>query len=165
MQKVIVTGANGFVGYWLIKELMKHSIKVIAIVKDTNEKIDMLTSLSGVSIVYCNLSNMINLDTIIPDRGFDAFYHLAWISAGGSGRADYNLQLMNAKYACDAVIVAKKLNCKKILVAGTITEKIASQTLVLPVKSNNIIYGIAKHTTHCMLEILTNRLNLEFVWM
>ena len=60
MQKVIVTGANGFVGYWLIKELMKHSIKVIAIVKDTNEKIDMLTSLSGVSIVYCNLSNMIN---------------------------------------------------------------------------------------------------------
>lgn len=165
MQKVIVTGANGFVGYWLIKELMKHSIKVIAIVKDTNEKIDMLTSLSGVSIVYCNLSNMINLDTIIPDRGFDAFYHLAWISAGGSGRADYNLQLMNAKYACDAVIVAKKLNCKKILVAGTITEKIASQTLVLPVKSNNIIYGIAKHTTHCMLGILTNRLNLEFVWM
>ena len=76
MQKVIVTGANGFVGYWLIKELMKYSIKVIAIVKDTNEKIDMLTSLSGVSIVYCNLSNMINLDTIIPDRGFDAFYHL-----------------------------------------------------------------------------------------
>lgn len=28
MQKVIVTGANGFVGYWLIKELMKYSIKV-----------------------------------------------------------------------------------------------------------------------------------------
>ena len=38
MQKVIVTGANGFVGYWLIKELMKYSIKVIATSKTLMKK-------------------------------------------------------------------------------------------------------------------------------
>ena len=37
MMKVIVTGASGFIGKSLIKELYKHDIEVIAIVRNRNK--------------------------------------------------------------------------------------------------------------------------------
>ena len=37
MKSVVITGATGFVGIWLVKELLKENIKVFAIVRDTNK--------------------------------------------------------------------------------------------------------------------------------
>lgn len=165
MKKVIVTGANGFVGYWLIRELSKNDVKVTAIIKDTNENISMLSDFKGVDIVYCELAELDTLKDKIANRDYDAFYHLAWISAGGAGRADYAIQLQNVKYACDAVGVAKELGCKKILFAGTVTEKIAENILNLSGKAVNNIYGICKHMTHCLVDVESQRQGIDYVWM
>ena len=70
MEKVIVTGANGFVGYWLIRELCKNDVKVTAIIKDTNENISMLSEFKGVDIVYCGLAE---LDTL-KENGYNITY-------------------------------------------------------------------------------------------
>lgn len=165
MKKVIVTGANGFVGYWLIRELCKNNVKVTAIIKDANENISMLSNFMGVDIVYCELADLVSLTTTITDRNYDAFYHLAWISAGGAGRADYAIQLQNVKYACDAVGVAKVLGCKKILFAGTVTEKIAENILNLSGKAVNNVYGICKHATHCLIDVESKKQEIDYVWM
>ncbi len=165
MKKVIVTGANGFVGYWLIRELCKNDIKVTAIIKDTNENISMLSDFKDVDIVYCDLSGIEVLNDKIAAKDYDAFYHLAWTSAGGAGRADYGIQLQNVKYTCDAVKVAKQLGCKKILIAGTVTEKIAENILNLSGKAANYIYGICKHTTHCLVDVESKRQEIDYVWM
>lgn len=48
----------------------------------------------------------------LPDKikaEADTFYHLAWVGAGGPMRADYGIQLQNAKYSCDAVKQQAKL--------------------------------------------------------
>lgn len=165
MMKVIVTGANGFVGYWLIRELQKNGIHVTAIIKDENENISMLNEFENLSIIYCDLSNLSFLTDKVEGKDYDAFYHLAWVSAGGAGRADYAIQLNNVKYACDAVAVASSLGCKKILFAGTVTEKIAENILNLSAKAQNNIYGICKHLTHCLVDIECKKQNIEYVWM
>lgn len=165
MKKAIVTGANGFVGYWLIQELCKNGVQVTAIIKDTNENISMLSEFDDVDIVYCELAELDTLKEKITARDFDVFYHLAWISAGGAGRADYAVQLQNVKYACDAVGVAKALGCKKILFAGTVTEKIAENILNLSGKAVNNIYGICKHVTHCLVDVESQRQGIDYVWM
>lgn len=165
MKNVIVTGANGFVGYWLIRELCKNKVRVTAIIKDTNENISMLSEFDNVEVVYCDLSQLCNLPSLISNRDYDAFYHLAWISAGGAGRADYQIQLQNVKYACDAVGVAKALGCNKILFAGTVTEKIAENILNLSGKAVNNIYGICKHLTHCLVDVECQKQGIDYVWM
>ncbi len=165
MKNVIVTGANGFVGYWLIRELNKHQIKVTAIIKDINENISMLSEFKDVNIVYCDLSQLKTLPQLISGRDYDTFYHLAWASAGGAGRADYAVQLNNVKYACDAVKVATELGCKKILFAGTVTEKIAENILNLSGKAINNIYGICKHMTHCLVDVESQKQSIDYVWM
>lgn len=152
-------------GYWLVRELCKNDVKVTAIIKDTQENISMLSEFPGVRIVYCELAELETLKDKIPERDFDAFYHLAWISAGGAGRADYAIQLQNVKFACDAVGVAKELGCKKILFAGTVTEKIAENILNLSGKAVNNIYGICKHMTHCLVDVESQRQGIDYVWM
>ena len=165
MKKCIVTGANGFVGQSLIRKLNEENVIVYAIIKDENENIDSIKDFENVKIVYCDLADIKKLPEKILERDIDVFYHIAWISAGGSGRANYNIQLLNTKYACDCAEIAKKLNCKKFLCAGTITEKIAEDVLNLTVKSENIIYGISKHTAHCLLDIICQSLGLDYIWM
>jgi nucleoside-diphosphate-sugar epimerase len=162
MKKAIVTGANGFIGSWLIKELLKNNVEVIAIVR--NEQSNTETIPENVKIVYSELDAISDLANKVFDRDIDVFYHLAWTGTGGKARADYELQLLNSKYTCDSAIVAKELNCKKFICTGTITEKIAENILNINVKAENTIFGIAKHTAHCLLDVLCKKLDLPYVW-
>lgn len=165
MKKVIITGANGFVGSWLCKELLAHNVEIIAIIKDDNEEVGNITQYKNVNIVYCDLGEIVKIKETISERDIDTFYHLAWAGSTGKIRADYELQLLNVKYSCDCAKVAKELGCKKFLCAGTITEKIIENLFQLEAKSENMIYGVAKHTTHTMLEVICKQLKLDYVWM
>ena len=165
MKKAIVTGANGFVGYWLVRELQRHDVRVTAVIKDENENISMFREFPAVDVVYCDLSEFRSLPDRILDRDYDVMYHLAWVSAGGNGRADYSVQLDNVKYACDAVGAAAAIGCRRILFAGTVTERIAGNILNLSAKAVNNIYGVCKHMTHCLVDIESRRQGIDYVWM
>ncbi|MGL5693802.1 MAG: NAD-dependent epimerase/dehydratase family protein [Peptostreptococcaceae bacterium] len=165
MKKAIITGANGFVGGWLCKKLLENNIKVYAIVKNKKSNINTIPVSDNMKIIYCDLNNINDIKNKIQDLNIDAFYHLAWSGSSGKGRSDYNLQLSNVKYSCDCAVLAKEMNCKKFLCAGTITEEVAKNILDIDAKSENMIYGLAKHTTHCMLDILCKNIKLDYVWM
>lgn len=162
MKKVIVTGSTGFIGQWLVRKLVENNVDVIAIVRNERSNIDCLPA--KVKVIYCELESISNLCKLITDRDIDVFYHLAWSGIGGESRADYQMQLNNAKYTCDSAVVAKEIGCKKFIGTGTITEKIAEDILDSEINAENTIYGIAKHTTHCMLQIICKQMELNYVW-
>ena len=91
MKKAIVTGANGFVGTAICKELSRQGTEVIAIIKDENENISQIKDLTGLRIVYCDLSEFKDLGNIISDRDIDVMYHMAWVGCSGSVRGDSNI--------------------------------------------------------------------------
>lgn len=165
MQKVVVTGANGFVGSWLVKELVQNNFYVYAIIKDSYEDISVLEGIENIEIKYCELSKIKNLADIIGENDIESFFHLAWVGSGGPLRADYNVQLSNVLYSCDAATAAKKMNTKRFLCAGTVTENIVDNTLLRENVSQNMMYGIAKKTTHLMLNAYCKTIGLDFVWM
>ncbi len=163
--KAIVTGANGFVGKWLVKKLAVSCEKVYAVIKDENEDIACLDGLKNISVVYCDLCNINSLPEKIKDRDIECFYHLAWVGSAGILRSDYSVQLKNAEYSCDSAQAAKAIGCKKFLCAGTITENIADEILTLKNVSQNMMYGICKKTTHLLLEVLCKKIDLQLIWM
>lgn len=77
MKKAIVTGSNGFVGSNVCKRLCADGVKVYAVVKDKNEKINNIEKLDGIEIVYCELDEIETLFDKISDRDVDVFYHFA----------------------------------------------------------------------------------------
>ncbi len=165
LKKCIVTGANGFVGYWLVKCLCEHGAEVIAVVRNEEENISMLEKFNNVKVVYCDLNDYDKLSARVGHFSPEVFYHIAWAGAGGAGRANYELQLMNVKGSCDAVKAAKEMGCSKILFAGTITEKIARNAAALELQSENVIYGISKNAAHNITSVLSKKLGIDCVWM
>lgn len=165
MKKAVVTGANGFVGNWLVKELVQNDFYVYAILKDENENASGLKGLNNVEIKFCELSNIKNLAEIVGETELDVFFHLAWVGSGGALRADYNVQLNNVIYSCDAAVAAKAMNAGRFLCAGTVTEHIVDNTLLQENVSQNMMYGIAKKTTHLILNAYCKTIGLDFVWM
>lgn len=162
MKSVVITGATGFVGSWLVKELLKENIKVFAIVRDT-KKMEKLAE--NHHPILCPMENIEELKTILAKEEIDTFYHLAWEGSTGEKRADYRIQLKNVEHSCKAMEVAKALGCKRFLAAGTITEQIVDDALHMETVSPNMMYGVCKKMTHNILLTLSKKLDIEFVWM
>lgn len=165
MKKAVVTGANGFVGRWLVKVLSDNDTYVYAVVRNGKRDISFLEGMDNVSIIYCDLAEIKVLPQLITDRNIDCFYHIAWAGSAGILRADYTVQLQNAKFCCDAALAAKEIGCQKFLCAGTITENIADEILQLKNVSQNMIYGICKKTAHLLLEVFCKKIGMPLIWM
>lgn len=165
MEKAVVTGANGFAGGWLVRELVRNGVYVYAVVRNKESDISCLEGLDNVSVIYCDLAEVLTLPQRITARDIDCFYHLAWEGSAGALRADYSVQLLNARYSCDAALAAKEIGCRKILCAGTVTENISDEILGLEHISQNMTYGICKKAAHLLLEVFCKKLGIRLVWM
>lgn len=164
MKKVIVTGANGFVGAALCKELVNNGIKVYAIVKNQEADVSALEGLKGLEMVYCDLSDFINLDRYIANCEIDALYHMAWIGSAGSLRGDYETQLRNVKYTCDTLQACHKLGCSKFIFASSIMEyEIAKSMETEDAPGINSLYSEAKVTANYMARTLAASLGITYI--
>lgn len=164
MRRVIVTGANGFVGSVLTKELSKRGIETLAVVRNAASDIESIQGLPNVKIVYCELNNISNLPQKILDRGVDTFFHFAWSGTSGDSRGDINRQLANVKAACEAVTVAKSLGCNTFVNACSIMEYEAMQYVPMDSSAPGIgtIYAAAKQSADFMSKILAVKLGITY---
>ena len=166
MKKTIVTGANGFVGSNVCKQLCNQGVKVYAVVKDELENIDNIKDLPNLQIVYCDLSEISTLESKISDRDVDVFYHFAWIGSAGPMRCDEEIQLQNALWTAQALRIADKMNCKKFVNAGSIMEK-ETYTAVYTQESTPglpYIYGAGKLIARSICKPIANSLSIDLCW-
>lgn len=161
MKSAIVTGATGFIGKKLLKRLSMDGIKVYAIVRDES-KIEEIEKFPNINIVVCPMENYYKLDRLIKVNDIDVFYHLAWNAPFGPERADYNVQLNNIKYTCDAIESANRINVKKFLFLGTVSQFQKTSNKYSGLEPNNI-YGIAKSTTNNMIRNLAYGTGMTYI--
>lgn len=166
MKKAIVTGANGFVGAAVVGELLSHGVEVLAVVRSQGSSYQNISHLKGVRIIFCALSEITTLETLISDRDIDVFYHLAWDGVSGRARADSKLQLNNVQYAVDCVDVAQKLGCHRFVGAGTLAELDCQSYTPTPGATPNAVshYATAKITAHYMTKTQCNHRGIQHIW-
>lgn len=164
MKSAIVTGANGFVGAWLLRELSQQGVKTYAVVRDMG-KADCIRGTPGVEIVLCDMENIAVLPELV-DGEPEVFYHLAWSGSTGAARADYALQLQNVKWALDAVDAAKALGSERFVGAGTLAELDVNAYSPLDgsTPSGVSCYGAAKIAAHLMSKAECNAQGVEHLW-
>ncbi len=161
MRKAVVSGANGFVGSWLVKELLKHDVEVIAILR--NEQSDTRFLADEVRRVYCEMKDFSQLIRLIPDRDIDVFYHLAW-SRSKDQENSITLQEANTSATMDAAVIAKQLNVRKLIVPGTIGELGVNKILDQKRINDEEQFAIAKHSAHLKTDELCAKIGLPYVW-
>ena len=115
MKKVLVTGANGFIGRSLVKQLLHNDYLVYAVVKCGTGLRDI--SSENLRITICEFSDYSELADRIGER-VDTFIHLAW---DGYGKDTNNLivQSKNILASTMALEQAQLLGASRFIFAGS----------------------------------------------
>lgn len=162
MKRVLVTGADGFIGTRLVKFLLKNDIEVFGIGIDYNKIKDIVCD--KFHFIKAYFEDYKNLVDILIDKNIDTCFHFAWNGVFGEAFKDYELQLNNCKYACDTLMMAKAIGCKKFVLASTInvleTRNYMSKDKIEPRYTN--IYATSKLAAEMICKTLAYQNKIEF---
>lgn len=164
MKKVVVTGATSMIGINFIQYALKKDIEVLAILRKNSSKKELLPKSDKIKILECELEE---LEKIEIEEEYDTFIHLAWGGPFIKHKNNAFIQNLNVKYTLDAVSLAKRMNCKKFIGAGSQAEYGRVEGNVKPETETNPEngYGIAKLCAGKLSRILAEQLEIEHIWI
>lgn len=183
--RIIITGATGFLGKALCRELTEHGHEVTAVVRpESAEKAKELAVSRVIELPLEELETLTgqedtreseNPDSVElpkkrhgePLKKYDVFCHLAWNGSGGESRNDYGIQLENLRYMEKALRAAKSCGCTKFIGAGSqaeygVVHGQAAEDTTVP--NPFMMYGAAKLACLHMGRVLAEQLGITFVW-
>lgn len=160
----IVTGASGFIGNALIKELVKNGYEVVAVVRPG--KGAYFSDFANCNVVEADLFEIGSLEKKLTQGCAEFFFHLAWAGTSGPARTDYSLQLENIRATIEACAVAKRLGCRRFIVSGSIMEKEAYAAISASGNRPGLgyIYGVAKLAAKMMCLPYASSLGIDLLW-
>ena len=167
MKKIIVSGANGFIGRHLVRDLLNSGHYVISVVRGSDLIPKRTKNHKNNLIVPCDLNEINDLPNKIKPNEFDVYICLAWDGTSGDRRSNYKVQMNNVKYYVDSLNTAKLLGCKKFIGVGSISETEAfnlnNKTIGNP--SVNTIYGASKLYAYMLTRTISHQINIDYTWL
>lgn len=164
MNKVIITGADGFVGSYTVKYFVEQGCEVLAL--DIGEVPRRLEISDKLTYMQCDVSDNGAMLEKIAKGTYDTFIHFAWAGSAGPARVDYNLQMQNALNTVECMKAAKELGCTRFVCAGSIMEYEVEAAIHSQGSRPGMgyIYGMGKHIAHCMCKSVAVDIGIELVW-
>lgn len=162
--KVIVTGATGFLGKAVIDKFnhMNPKVRPVAIVREASD----ISALEGkADIIVSSLENMSDIEALFDKDEEKIMYHFAWQGVNGPDKGNLDIQLKNMQMTMNCIRFAKSVNCKRILIAGTVTENAVISISGLQHTNASMIYGAAKCCTRLMAEALCKNIDMSMIWL
>ena len=164
MRNVIITGADGFVGSNTVEYFLKQGKEILGIdIADTPRRLPVHPKLKYLKL---DISEISEVEKSILCNEYDTFIHFAWAGSAGKERSDYNLQLKNATNTVELMKVAKKLGCKRFVVAGSIMEhEVEAAIHAQGTKPGTpYIYGLGKFIAHGLCKTVASEIDIELIW-
>ncbi len=160
--KVVVTGAAGFAGYSLTRELLAQNHEVFAILRPGSSHNKRFEGINGnLHLVEADCVDFGSLGEKINQK-CDVFYHLAWFG----GRDDFEGQNANIRYTIAALESASKIGCKRFVGIGSQAEYgvcdglISEDLMPHPINA----YGAAKVAAMYLTKRRAEQLDIDWIW-
>ena len=160
-KKVIITGADGFIGSYVVNEFVSNGYEVLAF--GTKEKPSRLPT-DNPFIKY------VQWDMMTPSYPtysgeYEYFLHFAWYGSSGELRKNFTEQMKNV-YATDRCIrIAKDMGCKKFICAGSLMEyEVERATHYFGPTTSTNYYGLAKLAAHYSAKQTAKEVGIDLVW-
>jgi nucleoside-diphosphate-sugar epimerase len=169
VRNIIIDGATSMIGATLARVALSRGCRVLCIVRPSSSRKGNVPYGEGVRVLSSDLADL------SPSRWpeeyregpYDAWYHFAWDKTSYRARDDVDSQINNIKLTIDAVRIAKELNCRSFIGAGSQAEygpvscDLTSRTGVDPQSG----YGIAKYTAGRMSALLCSQMGIRHNWV
>lgn len=127
MKNVVLTGASGFIGRYLLKQLLEEGYFVTAVIRSKDKEKELLEFIGLNNAVNKNLffveSALEDIESAsFPQTNYYSWIHLAW---GGVNREEIDneeLHKLNYNNSKKCLNKSKELNCEKFVETGSRAE-------------------------------------------
>jgi nucleoside-diphosphate-sugar epimerase len=165
MKKILITGATGFIGNYVIEELLKHNVEVIA-TSSKKEKAQQQLWFDNVHFIEFNLEHFdTSTNYFLYFNQPDAVIHLAWEGLPNY-KSSFHTEINLPRHkALLENLVSNGL--KDITVTGTCLEygmQEGSLSEDMPALPSNS-YAIAKNGLRIFIEQLQQQYSFSFKWI
>lgn len=164
MKKAIVTGATGFIGKFLVRELLKQGIQVFAVVRQNSRNIMNLPM--EVTVVECSLNKIRELPKLISDKDIDTVFHIAWQGVSDADAKKQEIQVQNLIATLDLIDAMHDMGIKTFVGCGSMHEAEALVEMGQDKIVNNLglFYKSAKTAAHWMGKAKAGNYGIRFFW-
>jgi UDP-glucose 4-epimerase len=166
VERVLVTGAAGFVGAAVVRQLLADGRAVMVFVRDGTNKRRISALLPELEVLHGDLRNLSSAEEEVRVFAPDAIAHLAWEGVKGADR-NSPAQVGNVMTSISLLELAIKLNCKAFVGLGSQAEYGPSQGRLseqAPTRPTTL-YGAAKLATGVLLERMAAVSGMPFAWL
>ncbi len=142
--RVLLTGAGGFVGSQLARQLLAEGHEVTALINPTTDRWRIRDIENRLSLVNSDLTNLKSIADRIREARPDICIHLAWHGWAGQASADENLSSLSVSLELLKMVPA--IGCDRFVAAGTCYEYLLGDhplAETTPLRPHNV-YGLCK---------------------
>ncbi len=161
MQRVIVIGANGFLGSHLVQHLVDLGNDVLALCFEGTE-CGFLKAMKG---VICEEFNFETLNKVRAD-GYDTIFHMAWAGVSTTYKNEAITQAQNILYGLKVLEFAEINSIHKVIVPGSAAEVSCGMGIITgnetPAPSD--LYSASKVATRYVCQTYAKQHNIELIW-
>lgn len=165
MRKVLIIGANGFLGNKLTQYLLEKGIEIVAFVP-IGFDYSNVSCLPGVTSVEFSFGSLESLDHIEPIKGVETIYNMAWIGVNAKDRNNATLQLSNVQCNLEVAQYAKRNEILRLIVPGSAAQYACSGRVIdgtgAPAPSD--LYSAAKVATYYYLSTYCSLNGIDLIW-
>lgn len=166
MNNVIVTGGTGFIGSWLIDELLNQNIGVITLIRNASKLKG--NWLENKKFFYIEKELMdLKKEDFYSFGEIDAWFHLAWDGVDEKQKNNFDKQINNIKMTTHLFELCAQISCPKFIATGSVAEYVLCPGVMNydEKQTPNDLYGATKVATHYFLDVLSRKWNQPFVWV
>jgi len=167
MKRVLITGATGFIGSFLLKNLLDSSYQIAIIVRKESSFKRIIESLERVQIIYSDYTNFDESESEILKFDPEIVYHLGWAGVDNTMHNNENILNVNIQSTLSLVNIILKGNVKTFIGLGSQAEYGPCNCVISEKQQTNptTLYGIAKLTAYNIMNYNFKQNNIRFVWL
>lgn len=165
MRKVLVIGADGYIGKRLTKHLSQIGIPVVAMVPQ-NLYDNFSKGFPEITCSGFDFSTLLEKDYSVLLKDVDTIFHLAWAGVNAKDRNNADVQSANFMYNIKVVQLADKYQIKRLVIPGSAAEFSCSGRIIdgTGMSAPSDLYSATKAATRDFCSILCQQYSIELIW-